>query len=301
MVEPSNNGHKRLLSPLRYPGSKRRLIGYIKKALEINNFKPSLYVEPFVGGGSVAIQLLHEDLVDKVIINDKDPWIASFWKTVFFDTEWLVKQVKTIDVSLDEWKKFKSSEPETIRDQALACFFLNRTSFSGILRDEVGPLGGRLQASEYKIDCRFTRPTLVDRIEAIAHYRDRILDVLNCSWAEIFEPIQNAQLTHHIPSEETFFYLDPPFFDEAESLYRFYFLQNDHEHLRDYLLSLEDKWILSYDSEEQVEALYGSAIKKGTNGTSKHSVELIYSLAIISEKKRKRGTEVIISNLEKLP
>ena len=46
--KPSRN--KTVMSPLRYPGSKRRLVDYIKESLRINNFQPSLYVEPFVGG-----------------------------------------------------------------------------------------------------------------------------------------------------------------------------------------------------------------------------------------------------------
>ena len=90
---------KSLLSPLRYPGSKRRLVGYIRQALEINGLKPALYVEPFVGGASVALQLMQDGLVDQVIMMDLDPWITSFWQTVFFDTEWLLEQVQTIEIN----------------------------------------------------------------------------------------------------------------------------------------------------------------------------------------------------------
>ena len=57
-------------SPLRYPGSKRRFIGYIERALEINQIKPSLYIEPFIGGGSIALQLLQDNFVDYAILMD---------------------------------------------------------------------------------------------------------------------------------------------------------------------------------------------------------------------------------------
>jgi len=40
-------------------------------------------------------------------------------------------------------------------------------------------------------------------------------------------------------------------------------------------------------------------LKKRTNGTKHHDIELLYSVAKIS--KRKKGKEVIISNLERLP
>ena len=53
---------KTLISPLRYPGSKRRLVDYISEALRINGIRPSLFIEPFVGGGSVVINLLKKNL-----------------------------------------------------------------------------------------------------------------------------------------------------------------------------------------------------------------------------------------------
>ncbi len=295
----SRRNGKPLVSSLRYPGSKRRLVGYIRQALQINEFEPYLYVEPFVGGASVALQLLQDGLVPRVILTDLDPWIASFWETVFFDTNWLVKQVETMEVTLEKWQYFKQSNPATRRDQALTCFYLNRTSFSGILEAKAGPLGGRNQNSPYKIDCRFPRDTLIRRIKQAAEHREKVYAVWNCSWEDGIAKIRDEQRDGHLPMENVFFYFDPPFFEKAEGLYRFYFVEEDHRALRDFLLTLEDKWILSYDSARQVEALYGQALRNRTNGTRKGHVELFYSLAVMSERKKRR--EVIISNLERLP
>jgi len=288
-----------LLSPLRYPGSKRRLVGYIKEALELNDLKPSLYIEPFVGGASVALQLMQEDLVEKVVLMDVDPWISGFWYTVFFDTQWLIDKIETIDVTLEKWWEFKNSNPTTKREQALTCFFLNRTSFSGILENRAGPIGGKTQQSQYKIDCRFMREVLINRIKQASLLKDKVIDVMCCSWLEGIDEIRKLQKLGKLPSDNLFLYLDPPFFEEAEALYRHYFTEDDHKGLRDYLLMLNDKFILSYDLAQQVETLYGIALKNGTNGTHHDHIELLYSLAKISE--RKRGKEVIISNLKQLP
>ena len=291
-----------LLSPLRYPGSKRGLVGYIKEALEINSMKPSLYIEPFVGGGSVAINLLNDNLIQQSILVDCDPWITSFWQTVFFDTEWLIEQIQTTKVTIETWKSFKYSNPTSVRDQAMTCFFLNRTSFSGILEERVGPIGGKNQESKYKIDCRFTpttRKSIVARIIKIANLRDRVYGIWNCTWDQAIERIRIEQNENLLPSSNLFFYLDPPFFEEADALYRYYFLDKDHIALRDVLLTLQDKWLLSYDSAEQIEILYGDAIKRGTNGTRHHKRELLYNIARVP--KRKKGEEVIISNFERLP
>lgn len=291
-----------LMSPLRYPGSKRRLVDYIKESIKINNFQPSLYVEPFVGGGSVAINLLNGYLVDKVVLADIDPWIVSFWRTVFFDSAWLIKQIRKIEVSLDQWNSLKNSNPSSVREQAITCLFLNRTSFSGILERRAGPLGGMKQESNYPIDCRFTqttRKTIIERINQISQHRGRIHGIWNCSWDETMQRIRAEQNNNSLPNNDLFYYLDPPFFEEADALYRFYFADEDHKALRDYLLKLEGKWLLSYDSAEQVEVLYGDAIEKGTNGTQHHNIELIYTIASVS--KRKKGKEIILSNLDYLP
>jgi DNA adenine methylase len=47
-----------VLSPLRYPGGKRRLTPYLAAALTANDLEPDLFVEPFAGGASVALELL---------------------------------------------------------------------------------------------------------------------------------------------------------------------------------------------------------------------------------------------------
>src|SRR4051794_15391349 len=67
-----------ILSPLRYPGSKRRLGGYIKETLKINGLRPALLVEPFAGGASVCLQLLNDGAVDQIGLIDKDPLVAAF-------------------------------------------------------------------------------------------------------------------------------------------------------------------------------------------------------------------------------
>ncbi|MCS6992475.1 MAG: DNA adenine methylase [Anaerolineales bacterium] len=286
------------ISPLRYPGSKRHLMDYVAQSLKANHFYPKIYVEPFVGGGNVAFYLLQQQIVEKVILIDLDPWIASFWQAVFWDTEWLLRQIEQAKVTLESWQEMKKSDPVTPREQAWACLFLNRTSFSGILRPEVGPLGGKSQTSPYKIDCRFPRQTLVERIRTIASFRERVYAVWNLSWEEGLQNLRAEQRAGSLPSDRIFFYLDPPFFEKADALYRYYFQEKDHRALRDTLLKLNDKWLLSYDSAEQVETLYGEAIASSANGAKRSDVELLYSLSL---RERKRGKEVILSNLEILP
>jgi DNA adenine methylase len=283
------------ISPLRYPGSKRRLSGYIEGIIRTNHLQPELFVEPFAGGASVALQLLKRRVVNKIGLIEKDPLVASFWKVVFFDTTWLIKQIQEIDVTIERWHDFKAKESklQTDRERALACLFLNRTNFSGFMARNVGPLGGRKQASKYKIDCRFSRDTVIKRIEQLSAFENNVSFVWNSCWSEGLNRIREQQQQNQLPHENILFYFDPPFFEQAKQLYAFYFNETDHQLLRDAILTLQEPWILSYDSVEKVKELYRSA-----NSNSVH-IEVLYNGSAL--KGGKITKEVILSNLSNLP
>lgn len=284
--------HKKInaapISPLRYPGAKRWIVGYVDRAIEINNLPVDLFVEPFAGSASVSIALLFMDVVKKIGINEIDPLLSALWQTIFFDTEWIVKCVKNADVTLTQWEKIKKSNPTTIREMAFKCLFLNRTNFSGILKNNAGPIGGKNQSSKYKIDCRFNKKTIIDRITKISSFRDRVEFVWNLDWKKALNKILLNQNKGVLPAS-TLFYLDPPFFNKAKSLYPYYFQNKDHLELRDYLCTLTKPWILSYDMCPDIMEIYANNI------LSANGVNLIYTTRNYG--KREIGKEVIFSNL----
>ena len=75
------------LSPLRYPGGKAKVANFFQKIIVENNLLDGVYIEPYVGGASVALSLLFNEYVSRIIINDKDRSIYAFWYSVLFDTE----------------------------------------------------------------------------------------------------------------------------------------------------------------------------------------------------------------------
>lgn len=277
-----------ILSPLRYPGAKRRLAKYIQAFFAMHNLSPKLLIEPFAGGASVALRLLDSNSVQQIGLVDRDPLVAAFWKTVFFDTAWLVAQVERVEISIEQWRYYKCLNPTTIRESAMKCLFLNRTSFSGIIARSGGPLGGQDQTSEHSIDCRFPRETIIKRIRQAASFRDRVLFVWNLSFFQAVPRIERMIANGKIPSN-LFYYFDPPFFKKADRLYNFYFGQREHERLRDVVMNIKSPWLMSYDSAEDVDALYSKVV----NGTA--FVELLYGDTHRGGNKRAR--EVILSNL----
>lgn len=284
----------RLLSPLRYPGAKRRLVGYIRDVLTTNGLKPKLFVEPFAGGAGVALQLLSEGTVENIALGEKDELIASFWKIVFEDTEWLVNEIEKVEVSLEQWDRFKTEPLENRRQKALACIFLNRTSFSGILSSTAGPLGGRAQESDYKIDCRFNKATIIQRIRDISALRGKVEFVNEGDWQETMGRAEKLSFS----SEEIFYYLDPPFYEKADRLYTHYFVESDHQDLKDQLLKLTSPWLLSYDSADEIKDLYslnGHSLPEGHGGAE---VDVVYSA---SADALRQSQELVITNLPELP
>lgn len=278
-----------VISPLRYPGGKKRLTGYIKETLQLNELHPNIFVEPFAGGASVSIYLLTNNIVDNIVLGEIDPMLASFWKTVFNDSDWLIKQINETEVTLKKWNEIKKSEHESDRERAFACLFLNRTNFSGILRSEVGPIGGKNQSSQYKIDCRFPKESLILRIKKLSLLQDRVLLINNGDWKTTIEAIKNDE---RYKSSLIFYYLDPPFFKKADGLYQYYFNEEQHKDVCRYMSTIKEPWLVSYDPEDTIIDMYSN------NGYSAKRIDVLYSPAKVSSHVAK---EIILTNLEKTP
>ena len=288
-MRPLERSEASILSPLRYPGGKRRLSGYIAECLRLNGLHPNLFVEPFAGSASVSLQLLNDGLVERIALGERDRLVASFWKVVFFDHEWLIDKIRRIKPTLARWKRYKVDPGHTDRERALACLFLNRTSFSGILAPGAGPIGGHRQQSPYKLDCRFSPEAVCRRICQAAALGDRVEFVDSSSWTKTLTKAQSRGYRE----DEMLFYFDPPFFAKADRLYTHFFVQKDHEALHESLMALQSPWILSYDAAPEIIRLYSD------NGRKPRNIELIYSLRAAHNQEKVR--ELIVANLRRLP
>lgn len=274
-------------SLLRYPGSKARLARFIAQSILSSGLNRPIFVEPFCGGSSVSIALLDFDIVDEIVINDIDPLVASLWKCVFSKkkSQWLADAVLRVPLTLEYWNYQKSLIPGNICDMALKCLYLNRTSFSGVLHPSAGPIGGKSQA-KWTIGCRFNREKLSNRIIELAKLSHRVKSITNQSWQTVCK--KWAQ------QNNTFTYLDPPFYNKANRLYRFSFDKNEHQKLRDYLLTLQTPWIVSYDNAIEIRNLYDHQNLNARIIDNTYSAHPIGGNSFV-------GREVLYSNLNQLP
>lgn len=240
------------ISPLRYPGGKAKLTRYIGQVIRENNLQGGIYVEPYAGGASVALGLLLNEDVETIIINDKDRSIYAFWYCVINHTEELCQMINDTVVNLDEWERQR--QIQTRKDSAellelgFSTFFLNRTNRSGILKG--GVIGGRNQDGYYKIDARFNRVDLIERINRIACYKTRI----NLYNTDAVELIRSLDATSQM---NTLIYFDPPYYVKGRGLYLNYYRDEDHEQIAELVYGLHNyKWLMSYDNVPFIQNLY---------------------------------------------
>src|SRR5690554_565863 len=243
----------RFFTPLRYPGGKSKLAYYVIALLEENSLIGGHYIEPFAGGADVALQLLLTKHISSIHINDFDPAVYAFWKACTEQPEKLCKLIRDTPVTIQEWHKQREimlnpSESISLLDLGFATFFINRTNRSGILT--AGVIGGKAQAGKWKLNERFNKTNLIQRIEKIADFSNTIR-VTNLDAAKMLD-----ELSIKAP-KNSLIYLDPPYYLKGQELYRNFYEHKDHVNIAKKISKINNAhWIVSYDNNKEIEKIY---------------------------------------------
>lgn len=269
-------------TPLRYPGGKAKFAPKIKSIIE-NNDLHGHYVEPYAGGAGVALDLLFNGVCTDIHINDLDLAIYHFWKSITEETEDFIRLVSKTDVTIEEWHKQKEilkQDDISPIERGFAAFFLNRTNRSGILKG--GVIGGLQQLGNYKLDCRFNKETLIKRIQKIGSLSNKI-HVYNRDTGKWLLEIDNL-----IPSN-SLIYLDPPYYEKGQGLYRNFYNHQDHKSIKEKLIKVKTPWVVSYDNNQNIRDIYQQYRQEE------------YILNYSASKKMKATEVIIYSDSIKLP
>lgn len=250
---------------LRYPGGK--FYGY-KVLYPFLQSPHSEFREVFAGGASV---FLGKALVETNWINDKDAELVNFYRLIS-DPVKRRKLSKLLDKEVatrERHAEVLKMDPKSELDHAFKYFYLNRTSFSGIMHK---PRWGYALGSSITPD----------------------------KWASIIEPVgekmANAKITQldfrdviTAPGKknDVLLYLDPPYFQASKAIYKNEFSVQDHIDLAQLLKKTPFRFVLSYEDSPQVRELYQWANLNTTNFTY-----------YMSEARRQDGRELIITNFE---
>ena len=230
-------------TPLRYPGGKRRLLSAMRGLLEESDLKDIEYVEPYAGGAGLALALLFEEYASSIHINDLSRPVFAFWHSALNRTEEFCERIAGAEVTIDQWHHQRSvlavAESADLFDLGFAAFFLNRTNRSGIIQSG-GVIGGLAQSGAWKIDVRFNKADLINRIRQVSRYRNRInlhqMDALEFTKEKVPHLGANA-----------FVFFDPPYIENGGDLYLNNYTVEDHRSISNTVMQLAVPWVVTYD------------------------------------------------------
>ena len=268
---------KKPYSPLRYPGGKAKLGSWFAELIIYNKLKNVTYIEPYAGGAGAALFLLFNNIVDKIVINDADIAIFGIWHSILNETEEFIDKINKTNIDLKSWETHKyiieNHEKYSLIDIGFSAFFLNRVNVSGILKG--GPIGGKKQNGKYKLNARFNKDKLIERVEKIASMKEKIF-IHNKDALDFLEYIDKKSYANN------FIYLDPPYFKKGSQLYRNHYKPDDHKIISQKVKDLRIPWLITYDNCKEIKDLY-----KDCNGLE---FSLRYSA---SQKNRAIATELM--------
>lgn len=263
-------------SPLRYPGGKGKIANFVKVLMIENDLIGRDYVEPFAGGASVALSLLYEGYADRAFINDLNPGIHAFWSSALTETDALCSLIERTPVTMGVWHQQRDIIDGSNADGlelGFATFFLNRTNRSGIIGG--GVIGGLDQTGPWKIDARYNKSALIERIQKLGRHRNRV--VLSNQ-----DAVEYVSAWSDVDIDSAFLYLDPPYFEKGEGLYDNFYTAADHATVAKAVSELTHPWIVSYDARPEIALLYPCA------------KTIRYGLTYSAASERAKGSEIML-------
>lgn len=276
---------------IRYPGSKEKLAAELWRlfpdAITSSLFSAANrweYREPFFGAGAIGFKILkHIHHRCRVWLNDVDADLVCMWQAVHSQPYQFCKLVHNFTPTVERFYEYKERDGVDDADPVERGFrklALHRMSVSGFGAMSGGPIGGRSQqSSQYTVSCRWN-PERIKRDVVRLNELLSSFDELRITAGD-FEPLLiNA-------GEETFIYLDPPYFKKGEQLYKHNLSPLDHSRLAGAVRECMAHWVVSYDDHPEIRRLYSWA--------KFHDLYITYTNAVAKGGKRPKNREIAIT------
>lgn len=221
-----------ITSPLKWVGSKSKIIYDIVKHINSAN----IFVEPFLGSASVALNVSAE----KYVLNDLNPDLVNFYNQVLLNPEKILEECKNYFNNMTKEKYLKlRDEFNTTQDsfkKAVLFLFLNKFAFNGICRYNTKGIFNVPFSNNVNVSI----PN--EKIKNFYNYfKNKKVVFYNTTF-------QNNILYDNLNINDIV-YFDPPYlqaknFDSAFSSYtKENFDYNNHIKLRDIALTLREKGV----------------------------------------------------------
>jgi DNA adenine methylase len=221
-------------SPFRYPGGKF----YARKHI-VSTLPPHVkYCEPFCGGASIFFA---KPLVPCNLLNDLDGELMNCYAYIRDHVEILIRQLKDLKATKENHSYFKKLRPRDDLERAKRWYFLNRVSYSGIMK---------MQNCYWGYGEKYSMTP--ERWAAHLRKTSAKLQGVELTCLDFRDVIKSAD-------PDTFLFIDPPYYaSDQDKFYTCAFGRQDHEDLCRLLIEREHevKFLLTYDNRWDVHKLY---------------------------------------------
>jgi DNA adenine methylase len=293
LISPVNNAYEQLLfpdvtltkarkssdsmnSPFRYAGGKF----YARKLILEHIPLHTNYCEPFAGGASVFFT---KPKSPQSHLNDLDENLMRVYRIIRDQPEKLIDFLSGIPANKELHAYYKNEfKPKTTLEKAARWYYLNRTSYSGIMN---------IQNCYWGYGDKFSmRPENWPRSIRRAAQKLQNVKLTNYSFERVIEEAEDG----------TFLFIDPPYFNaDQDKFYTCSFSREDHLHLQKILYRHRNRllFLLTYDDCPEIRELYSWA-------TGIYNKEWNYCISRTDDQKngtqrkgqRYKGKEVFILN-----
>ncbi|HQO11375.1 MAG TPA: DNA adenine methylase [bacterium] len=234
-------------SPFRYPGGKTWFVPVFRDWVRYQYPKPTMLIEPFVGGGIISLTALFENLVSNVLMVEIDEEVAAVWKSVVDGhAGWLAKQIMRFDLSRDAVIREITKTDVSIKEKAFQTILKNRTFHGGILAEGSGFL--KYGENGKGIHSRWYPKTLAERFENLKSVADRI---------EFRQEDGFGVIQEYSHRDDVVFFIDPPYTaggkKAGKRLYRH--CDMDHESLFSAFEAVKGDFLMTYDHSDEVKRM----------------------------------------------
>ena len=238
-VQPYIKSNDAVKSPLRYPGGKFYALKHIMPYIQC--VPHDEYREPFFGGGSVFFA---KEKVKYNIINDLEEDIMDFYSFITDENQrnQLIGMISGEIATKERHSQIKSWVPDSDIEKVFRTFYLNRTSYCGIINM---PAWGYAEGKS-------SPPKNWGKFIEDAARKLEDVQMFSSDFTEI--------LTRPALGEKVLIYLDPPYYHaDQKRAYTRPFVVEDHIRVAQALRETNHYFCLSYDDCPEVRELYSWA------------------------------------------
>ena len=227
--------NQKINSPFRYAGGKF----YARKLIIEHIPQHNYYVEPFAGGASIFFA---KDKVNSNWLNDIDKDLINCLIIIRDYPNKLIKRLEDEQATKKRHAYYKNEyKPKNKMDRATRWFYINRTSYSGIMNPQNCYWG---YGDKYSM-----RPKNWPRNILRTSAKLQSVRLTSFDFEKVIESVPN----------NSFLFIDPPYFNaNQEKFYTHSFKKEDHLRLSKTIKKYKNKFkfLLTYDDSSEIKKLY---------------------------------------------